>query len=128
MLSAAEFVAFGAISDAARARAFYCGILGLQVREETEFALVLDANGVELRLQKVGNVTAADHTQLGWQVAAIAPIARQLVERGVVPKRYSSLEQDEWGIWTSPGGAQVLWFADPDGNLLSLTQMKDAAP
>jgi hypothetical protein len=28
------------------------------------------------------------------------------------------------GIWHAPGGtAQVAWFEDPDGNLLSLTQV-----
>ena len=32
------------------------------------------------------------------------------------------LEQDESGVWTSPSGAKVAWFKDPDGNVLSLTQ------
>jgi hypothetical protein len=26
------------------------------------------------------------------------------------------------GIWTTPSGDKVAWFADPDGNTLSLTQ------
>jgi len=26
------------------------------------------------------------------------------------------------GIWTAPGGTQVAWFKDPDGNLLSIAQ------
>jgi predicted enzyme related to lactoylglutathione lyase len=25
-------------------------------------------------------------------------------------------------IWTSPSGARVAWFKDPDGNLLSITE------
>ena len=25
-------------------------------------------------------------------------------------------------FWTTPGGDKVAWFADPDGNVLSLTQ------
>lgn len=28
-----------------------------------------------------------------------------------------------WGVWTTPGGDQVAWFHDPDGNVLSLTQL-----
>jgi catechol 2,3-dioxygenase-like lactoylglutathione lyase family enzyme len=32
------------------------------------------------------------------------------------------LEQDELGTWLSPSGARVLWFHDPDANVLSLTQ------
>jgi hypothetical protein len=45
----------------------------------------------------------------------------ELIERGVEPLRYENREQDALGIWTSPSGARVLWFADPDGNVLSLT-------
>jgi predicted enzyme related to lactoylglutathione lyase len=33
------------------------------------------------------------------------------------------LDQDKQGIWTSPAGARVAWFKDPDGNLLSIAQM-----
>jgi len=32
-------------------------------------------------------------------------------------------EQDELGIWTAPGGSKVAWFKDPDGNVLSLTEI-----
>lgn len=36
---------------------------------------------------------------------------------------YPGMGQDESGIWTAPdGSAKVAFFADPDGNLLSLTQ------
>jgi hypothetical protein len=35
---------------------------------------------------------------------------------------YDGMDQDERGTWTSPSGARVAWFRDPDGNLLSLTQ------
>jgi predicted enzyme related to lactoylglutathione lyase len=33
------------------------------------------------------------------------------------------MNQDESGVWQSPSGAKVAWFADPDGNTLSLTQL-----
>ena len=33
--------------------------------------------------------------------------------------------QDELGVWTSPGGAKVAWFKDPDGNTLSLTEFSE---
>jgi hypothetical protein len=32
------------------------------------------------------------------------------------------MSQDALGVWTSPSGAKVAWFKDPDGNNLSLTQ------
>jgi hypothetical protein len=33
------------------------------------------------------------------------------------------MQQDALGVWTAPSGAKVAWFKDPDGNLLSLTQL-----
>ncbi len=36
--------------------------------------------------------------------------------------RYPWFEQSEHGVWTAPSGDRVAWFADPDGNVLSLTQ------
>lgn len=33
-----------------------------------------------------------------------------------------SMVQDELGIWTTPSGAKVAWFKDPDGNTLSVSQ------
>jgi hypothetical protein len=32
------------------------------------------------------------------------------------------MQQSEAGIWTSPSGAKVAWFKDPDGNVLSVTE------
>jgi hypothetical protein len=37
-------------------------------------------------------------------------------------KRFAGMEQDELGIWRAPGGSLIAWFADPDGNTLSLQQ------
>ena len=47
---------------------------------------------------------------------------RALRGRGVEFKRFEGLEQDESGAWTAPGGSRIAWFADPDGNTLSLQQ------
>jgi catechol 2,3-dioxygenase-like lactoylglutathione lyase family enzyme len=118
----ATLVAFGAITDSARAAAFYVDTLGLTVRHEDDFALVLDANGVELRLQKVGAVTPSGFTALGWQVRDIAEVVAALEKQGVTLERYPWFEQDAHGVWQAPSGAQVAWFRDADGNLLSVAQ------
>jgi len=39
-------------------------------------------------------------------------------------ERYSSFEQDILGTWISPNKSKIIWFKDPDRNLLSLTQLK----
>jgi hypothetical protein len=33
------------------------------------------------------------------------------------------MPQDDLGIWSSPSGARVAWFTDPDSNTLSLTEL-----
>jgi hypothetical protein len=32
---------------------------------------------------------------------------------------YAGMSQDDDGIWTTPTGEKVAWFADPYGNTLS---------
>ena len=66
------------------------------------------------------------YTVLGWRVADIAATARGLAGRGVAFLRYDGMDQDDNGVWTTPGGDRVAWFGDPDGNTLSLTEF--AAP
>jgi predicted enzyme related to lactoylglutathione lyase len=122
MLAHEKLVAFGATTDGARAAAFYGGVLGLPIRSDDAFAIVFDANEVELRLQKVERLTPQPFTSLGWQVADIHDVLARLAARNVRPERYAWLEQDDAGIWSAPSGARVAWFKDPDGNLLSVAQ------
>jgi catechol 2,3-dioxygenase-like lactoylglutathione lyase family enzyme len=122
MLESSDLVAFAATTDLGRARAFYEQILGLPVVEHHDFARVLDGNGTMLRVTAVPKVAQPGYTVLGWQVSDIAAAVRDLVARGVTFLRYDGMNQDDDGIWTTPSGAEVAWFADPDGNTLSLTQ------
>jgi hypothetical protein len=62
------------------------------------------------------------YTVLGWQVTDIAAAARELQGVGVKFERYAGMSQDELCIWTSPSGARIAWFKDPDGNVLSITE------
>ena len=39
-------------------------------------------------------------------------------------QRYEGMRQDDLGIWSSPSGARVAWFSDPEGNTLSLTEFQ----
>lgn len=122
MVRDAKLVAFGATTDGVRAVDFYTKVLGLALRYEDEFAISLDSDGVELRLQKVEQFTPQTFTTLGWQVASLPDVLERLIPYGVVAERYSWLDQDAVGIWQAPSGARVAWFKDPDGNLLSVSQ------
>lgn len=122
MLRGCTLICFAATRDAGRALAFYRDVLGLRFVEEGPFALVLDANGTMLRIQKFDEHVPLRTTTLGWRVHDIRAMVQRLKEKGVAFERYASLAQDELGIWRSPSGASVAWFKDPDGNVLSLTQ------
>ena len=122
MLNSSKVVAFVATSEPDGAKGFYEQTLGLRLVSDDTFALVFDANGVMLRVQKVPEHTPPPYTVLGWDVADISASVKELSGRGVTCERYEWLAQDEAGVWTAPSGAKIAWFKDPDGNTLSLTQ------
>jgi len=122
MLTTSEVIAFCATTDLARARTFYEGVLGLSVVDENAYACVFDANGTMVRVTVVAEVARAGYTVLGWSVSDISGTVTELETRGVAFAQYDGLEQDAHGIWTTPNGDRIAWFADPDGNVLSLTQ------
>jgi catechol 2,3-dioxygenase-like lactoylglutathione lyase family enzyme len=123
MLGSIDIVAFVSTQDFEKARAFYVGVLGLRFVKDDGFALVLDANGIMVRVAKVPPpFTPAPFTILGWRVADIEKVAEELQQKGVQFERFGFFEQDKLGIWTAPGGDKVAWFKDPDGNILSVSQ------
>jgi catechol 2,3-dioxygenase-like lactoylglutathione lyase family enzyme len=122
MLSSASIMAFLATRDAAQALTFFRDTLGLRLLADEPSALVFDANGTIMRVTRVKDMAAAPYTVLGWRVADIGTAVRDLAGRGIRFERFVDKEQDEYGVWTSPSGARVAWFKDPDGNVLSLTQ------
>jgi catechol 2,3-dioxygenase-like lactoylglutathione lyase family enzyme len=122
MLKSATLVAFVATADAGKAMTFYRDVLGLKLSADTLFALIFDAHGVTLRVQKVQRVVVSGYTALGWDVADIVGTVATLQAHGVVFERFEGLEQDRHAIWRTPDGSQVAWFRDPDGNLLSIAQ------
>ena len=121
-LPSCGLVAFVAAASLPVARAFYEQALGLKVTGESPIAVTFDANGTTLRIVNVEKPVVAPYTVVGWNVGDIAASVRELTGRGVTFERFDGVDQDELGVWKSPGGARVAWFKDPDGNTLSLTQ------
>ena len=122
MLNQSALVCFVATADAERARAFYEGKLGLALTEDNGYSLIFDANGTQLRLQRVETVAPHPYTALGWEVADLAATVRALATDGVAMARFPGLPLDADGIWDTPDGSRVAWFHDPDGNTLSIHQ------
>jgi catechol 2,3-dioxygenase-like lactoylglutathione lyase family enzyme len=125
MLSSSSIMAFLATRDAAQSLSFFRDTLGLHLLADEPSALVFDANGTILRVTKVKHVAPVPYTVLGWRVVDIGAAVRSLAGRGVRFERFVDKEQDQSGVWISPSGANVAWFKDPDGNVLSLTQFPE---
>ena len=122
MLGKHDVVAFIATAQSDRTKEFYERVLGLDLVEDSPFALVFDAHGTMLRIQKVKELQPAPYTALGWHVPDIRAAVESLSGKGIRFERYEGVRQDDLGIWLTPSGSQVAWFKDPSGNILSLTQ------
>jgi hypothetical protein len=75
-----------------------------------------------LRISAVSKVANPGYTVLGWRVADIEEAVHVLTLKGIEFTRYDGMDQDLNGIWTTPDGDKVAWFADPEGNNVSLTE------
>jgi catechol 2,3-dioxygenase-like lactoylglutathione lyase family enzyme len=123
VLGKQALMAFVATKNGAVARAFYERTLGLPVLSDDDYAIVCDANGTTLRIQKVESMRPQPFTALGWVIPDVAAAVDVLSARGVRFERFPGMDQDERGLWLAPSGARVAWFKDPDGNMLSLTEL-----
>jgi catechol 2,3-dioxygenase-like lactoylglutathione lyase family enzyme len=123
MLNTSKLVAFVATTRPEQAKEFYHGKLGLEVISEDQFAVVFNANGTTLRVAIVRDLRPAPFTVLGWEVHDIEAGVKGLTAVGIGLEHYGLPGQDTAGIWRSPSGARVAWFKDPDGNLLSVSQL-----
>lgn len=107
------------------AEQFYSQVLGLTLRGRSEGALVYDVSGSELRVSPVPHTQPTLHTVLGFAVPDLATVIYALSQRGLKWERFPGMPQDETGVLRTPDGAKVVWFRDPDGNLLSIVQFAE---
>ena len=111
--------------DLAVAGAFYGELLGLPLLTRTSLAYVYDVSGGRLCLVRADNVEPTGETAFALSVIDLPASVARLRKRGVQLIDYPGLDQDGDGAWTSPGGALVVWFNDPDGHIVSLIQVPD---
>lgn len=119
-MAVVKVIAFSATADAAGALRFYRDQLGLELISDDPFALMFCAGGTILRVQKVSELRPALYTTLGWQVPNIAAIVGGPGE-GRNHNGTFRVQRTRW-IWASPS-AKVAWFKNPDGNILSVTEL-----
>jgi catechol 2,3-dioxygenase-like lactoylglutathione lyase family enzyme len=120
MINSFRLKAFIACRDIQRARDFYVGTLGCGLIERTPFAVVLNAGGTELRITLVDYFEPQQFAVLGFEVGDVPAEVAALRDKGVEFLEISSVEQDEDMIYRVPGGGEVAWFIDTEGNQLTL--------
>jgi catechol 2,3-dioxygenase-like lactoylglutathione lyase family enzyme len=114
----AIMVGFVPSVDLDSAQVFYEDALGFTLASRDNFALEFTDGTETVRVVAVGEFTPQPFTILGWTTDNIHRDIDRLVNKGVVFVRYDHFGQDASGVWSSPSGALVAWFRDPDGNVL----------
>jgi catechol 2,3-dioxygenase-like lactoylglutathione lyase family enzyme len=116
-----------AVSDIAKAVAFYEGKLGLQVLRSGPSANIADGSrvygsggGPALNVYQSVTAGKTPATLATWYVDDIDQIVDELVSSGVEFIRYDEFEYDAKGITARAGGGRIAWFQDPDGNTFAL--------
>jgi catechol 2,3-dioxygenase-like lactoylglutathione lyase family enzyme len=122
MLASSTLQAIIWTSCIGEAEKFYSRILGLPLQGKSHGALIYDVGGSDLRVSPVPATQPSAHTVLGFAVPNLRAIVELLRQRGVSLERFAGFAHDSTGILTTPEGAKVAWFRDPDGNLLSMVQ------
>jgi catechol 2,3-dioxygenase-like lactoylglutathione lyase family enzyme len=127
MLAASKLQTIVLSSRPAEAEKFYGDVLGLRPKGKSHGALVYDVGGADLLVSPVPSTEPSSHTVLGFAVSDLNAVTAVLSTRGVKWERFANFPQDAAGVLVTPDGAKVVWFRDPDGNLLSIVQYAKAA-
>ncbi|MCM4166486.1 hypothetical protein KCTC52924_03417 [Arenibacter antarcticus] len=124
MLTKSKAFSGFSVDDVQKAKIFYRGILGLQVRSNPMGMLELDLEGNNpIIIYPKENHIPATFTILNFPVEDIEVAVDALLEKGIVFEQYKELHTDEKGI-SHNEGPLIAWFKDPAGNILSIFQQE----
>lgn len=126
MFASADLQTLILVSRIEAAERFYGGVLGLSLRSRSDGALVYDVGRGTLRVAPVPDHAPSAHTVVGFAVPDVAAALSYLREHAVAVARFEQMPHDADGLVSTPDGARVAWFRDPDGNILSVVQPPDA--
>jgi catechol 2,3-dioxygenase-like lactoylglutathione lyase family enzyme len=116
-----------AVTDIAKAKEFYTGILGLSIDDEKMGLQLNLGGGGKLFIYEKPDHIPANFTVLNFIVENIDIGVEELKYQGVVFEHYDNLPdtQDEKGILrglATNHGPDIAWFKDPSGNILAIFQ------
>jgi catechol 2,3-dioxygenase-like lactoylglutathione lyase family enzyme len=113
------------VDDVPAAKAFYTGVLGLDVTEQHGMLTLHLTGGRDTLVYPKPDHAPAPFTILNFPVDDIDAAVDELTARGVQFARYGDLPQDDKGVLRGLAhdrGPDIAWFTDPAGNILSVLQ------
>ncbi len=109
------------VRDVAEARAFYEGVLGVEVHEDHGMLLLHIGDGHRVLVYPKGPAhEPASFTVLNFPVPSVDEAVDELAAKGVTFLRYDGVTDDR-GV-NRQGGPLIAWFTDPSGNVLSVIE------
>jgi catechol 2,3-dioxygenase-like lactoylglutathione lyase family enzyme len=124
MLKDKSSSAIVAVSDIDRARSFYRDTLGLEIVEDDDMVIVFATGQTHLVVYKSDEAGTNRANAVVWDATGdIERIVADLAAKGITFERYD-IEGTEYrdGIHHA-GDMKMVWFKDPDGNILHINQM-----
>ena len=112
--------------DLDRSRAFYHGVLGLEImRTDPDRIVFRCGSGSQLVVTLSTTGTSDTQTQLAWRVPDLKAALADLRARGVRIESYDAPDPvtDADGI-ADMGHSWAAWIIDPSGNALGIVQPK----
>ncbi len=111
--------------DLPASRAFYEGLLGLQVaRVDPDRIVFRCGGGTQIAVTESTVGTADTQTQLAWRVPDIRAAVTELRGRGVRIEDYVAPDPVTDDGVADMGHSWAAWFIDPSGNALAVVQPK----
>ena len=122
MLNQRSSSAIVAVRDLARARTFYTDVLGLAVVEDSMGVLVFATGATHLVVYPSDEAGTNRANAVVWGCGGdLDAIVADLEAKGVVFEHYPGMDGVELhGNVHVGGGMRMVWFKDPDGNVLHL--------
>jgi catechol 2,3-dioxygenase-like lactoylglutathione lyase family enzyme len=111
-------------TDLATAKDFYHRQLGLELLDESPFALNSRSGTTQLTPSKSTTGTSDEQTQAAWMVDDLDAELADLRSRGVEIQEYDTLGLKTVDGIADIGFARIAWFIDPGRNCLGIMQLK----
>jgi len=127
MLKDRDSSAIIAVSDIERARRFYSDVLGLEpVQEGMDGVIVFRTGATHLVVYRSDTAGTNRANAVVWDVEdELDAIVADLAAKGVIFEHYPEIGEFRDHIHHADG-MKLVWFRDPDGNILHINQMPDA--